>query len=53
MYSVLDRDGKSADEIAVELNESFTAVITALTELELSGAAECISGKRYIFSINK
>lgn len=53
VYSVLDRDGKSADEIAVELNESFTAVITALTELELSGAAECISGKRYIFSINK
>lgn len=53
VYSVLDGKGKSADEIAVELKEDYTAVISALTELEISGAAECISGKRYIFSINK
>lgn len=53
VYSVLDGSGKSADEIAVELKEDYTAVISALTELEISGAAECISGKRYIFSINK
>lgn len=53
VYSVLDGSGKSADEIAVELKENYTAVISALTELEISGAAECISGKRYIFSINK
>lgn len=53
VYSVLDGSGKSADEIAVELKENYTAVISALTELEISGAAECVSGKRYIFSINK
>ena len=53
VYSVLDGSGKSADEIVVELKEDYTAVISALTELEISGAAECISGKRYIFSINK
>ncbi len=53
VYGVLDENGKTADEIALELKESFTAVITAITELEISGAAECISGKRYIFSINK
>lgn len=53
VYSALDSKGKSADEIALELKESYTAVITALTELELSGAAQCISGKRYIFSINE
>ena len=53
VYSVLDGSGKSADEIAVELKENYTAVISALTELEISGAAECISGKRYIFSINE
>lgn len=53
VYSVLDGSGKSADEIAVELKENYTAVISALTELEISGAAECVSGKRYIFSINE
>lgn len=53
VYGVLDEKGKSADEIAIELRESFTAVITAVTELELAGAAECVGSNRYIFSINR
>lgn len=53
VYSVLDSSGKTADEIADEAGEEFVKVIAALTELEIIGCAECVSGKRYIFSAIK
>lgn len=50
VYCVLSSFGKTADEIADETGEEYIKVIAALTELEIIGCAECVSGKRYIFS---
>ena len=47
VYSVLNENGVHIDDIVRETNLRMNIVLSSLTELELSGLAQLVSGKKY------
>ena len=50
VYNTLSKEPKHIDEIAIKCNIKPNVVLQALTELELAGAVDSLSGRRYVKS---